>query len=56
MNHSGYCLWRSHRLAVRFAAAAAGFFVRLAVALTGSAAALPSNCSQSGLTVTCTFS
>jgi hypothetical protein len=38
------------------AAATAGLLVVWGVALTGSAAALPSNCLQSGSTVTCTFS
>ena len=44
------------RRAVGLLAATAGLLGLWATALTGSAAALPSGCLQSGITVTCTFS
>jgi hypothetical protein len=44
---------RGHTVGVL--AATAGLLGLWAVALVGSAAALPSNCTQSGSTVTCTF-
>lgn len=51
-------IWRPRRRGWRGAvfSIAAGLSALWALALAGSAAALPSNCSRSGSTVTCTFS
>src|ERR1700729_2317241 len=52
----GLVLGRAHGGAVRLCAATAGALAVCAVAFAGSAAAFPAGCSQSGTTVTCTYS